>query len=123
VEDIPIDPPFDLITTFDVIHDLVDPLAGLKQIREALAPDGVYLMMEPNASSNVEDNLNPRGALLYGVSTLHCMTQSLAHGGSGLGAAWGRQLAERYAADAGFFSFTPLEEISNRFSSFYLLKL
>lgn len=122
VEDIPIDPPFDLITTFDVIHDLVDPLAGLKQIREALAPDGVYLMMEPNASSNLEDNLNPRGALLYGVSTLHCMTQSLAHGGTGLGAAWGRQLTERYAADAGFSSFTPLEEISNRFSSFYLLK-
>ncbi len=122
VEDIPIDPPFDLITTFDVIHDLVDPLAGLKRIREALAPGGVYLMMEPNASSNLEDNLNPRGALLYGVSTLHCMTQSLAHGGTGLGAAWGRQLAERYAADAGFLSFTPLEEISNRFSSFYLLK-
>jgi SAM-dependent methyltransferase len=122
VEDIPTDPPFDLITSFDVIHDLVAPLDGLRRIREALSDDGLYLMMEPNASSNLEENLSPRGAMLYGISTLHCMTQSLAHGGTGLGAAWGREKAEAFAHEAGFGSFQPLEEISNRFSAFYLLK-
>lgn len=118
---IPVDPPHDLVTAFDVIHDLVDPLAGMTRIRESLAPDGQFLMMEPNASSNLEDNLDPHGALLYGISTLHCMTQSLALGGEGLGAAWGRQKAEEYAERAGFTSFRPLDAIENKFSAFYLL--
>ena len=121
-EDIPTDSPFDLITTFDVIHDLVSPLHGLRRIREALATDGLYLMMEPNASSDLADNLDARGAMLYGISVLHCMTQSLARGGVGLGAAWGRQRAAALAEEAGFSSFQPLDEISNRFSAFYLLK-
>jgi len=120
-ESIPVEPPFDLITSFDVIHDLAEPSAGLARIREALSEDGQYLMMEPNAGSHLEDNLHDRGALLYGVSTLHCMTQSLAVGGAGLGAAWGRELAEEYAREAGFGSFTPLEAITNKFSAFYLL--
>ncbi len=119
--DLPTSPPFDLITSFDVIHDLFDPLGGLARIREALSEDGVYLMMEPNVSSNLEDNLNDRAALTYGISTLHCMTQSLAIGGAGLGAAWGRQRAEEYARRAGFTGFEPLEGITNKFSAFYLL--
>ncbi len=122
VEEIPVDPPFDLITSFDVIHDLVAPLDGLRRIRKALSEDGLYLMMEPNASSYLENNLTPRGAMLYGISVLHCMTQSLAHGGVGLGAAWGRERAETLAEEAGFSSFEPLEAISNRFSAFYLLR-
>jgi SAM-dependent methyltransferase len=122
IEQIPIDPGFGLITTFDVIHDLTDPQAGLRRIREALRADGVYLMMEPAASSQLDANLGPEGALLYGISTLHCMTQSLARGGAGLGAAWGRERAEALAVDAGFSSFEHLDEISNRFSSFYLLR-
>jgi len=121
VEEIPLDSRFDLVTSFDVIHDLTDPMAGLRRIRQSLADDGLYLMMEPQASSNLEENMHSRGALLYGISTLHCMTQSLAKGGAGLGAAWGRQTAERYAADAGFSLFEDLEEISNQFSAFYLL--
>jgi SAM-dependent methyltransferase len=120
-ETIPTEPGFDFITTFDVIHDLAEPMAGLRRIRESLSDDGLYLMMEPNASSDLEGNLNPRGALLYGISTMHCMTQSLAKGGDGLGAAWGQQKAERYAAEAGFSGFQTLEDISNRFSAFYLL--
>lgn len=121
VETMPTDPPFDLVTTFDVIHDLADPLGGMRRIRDALADDGVYLMMEPNASSNLEENLTARGAMLYGTSTLHCMTQSLAVGGAGLGAAWGRERAKAMAEEAGFGSFEPLEQISNKFSAFYLL--
>lgn len=86
-EAIPTDPPFELITSFDVIHDLADPLAGLTRIREALGPDGQFLMMEPNASTYLENNLDDWSALFYGVSALHCMTQSLGGGrrGSGCG--------------------------------------
>ena len=121
VEELPLDPGFDLVTTFDVVHDLVDPLAGLQRIREALRPGGRYLMMEPNASSKLEENLTDRGALLYGVSALHCMTQSLANGGAGLGAAWGAQRAEDLADQAGFDAFEQLDDITNKFSAFYLL--
>jgi 2-polyprenyl-3-methyl-5-hydroxy-6-metoxy-1,4-benzoquinol methylase len=121
VEEMPTDPPFDLITAFDVIHDLADPLAGLRRIRDALAAAGAFLMMEPNASSHLEDNLTPRGAMLYGTSTLHCLTQSLAQGGAGLGAAWGKERAGEMAEEAGFTSFQALDDITNKFSAFYLL--
>lgn len=121
VDAIPLEPAYDLVTSFDVIHDLVDPRAGLTRIRESLADDGQYLMMEPNMSSNLEDNLGDQGAMMYGISALHCMTQSLAHDGAGLGAAWGRQAAETYAREAGFETFEQLEGITNRFSAFYLL--
>lgn len=121
VDAIPTDPPYDLITAFDVIHDLVDPLAGLTRIRDSLAPDGRFLMMEPNLSSSLEENLTDRGALMYGISTMHCMTQSLARGGTGLGAAWGRETAAEYAERAGFGGFEPVEAITNKFSAFYVL--
>ena len=121
VSAIPLEPRNDLVTSFDVIHDLADPLAGLERVRESLADDGQFLMMEPNVSSNLEDNLNDRGAMIYGISAMHCMTQSLARGGEGLGAAWGRQKAEEYAREAGFTTFQPLDEITNKFSAFYLL--
>lgn len=113
---------FDLITSFDVIHDLAKPAAALRRIREALRPGGVYLMMEPNMSTDLDDNLDDIGVINYGISLLHCMTQSLAIGGAGLGAGWGRQRAEEMARDAGFSTFEPLEEITNRFSAFYLLQ-
>jgi hypothetical protein len=104
-----------------VIHDLADPLAALVRIRESLAPDGRFLMMEPNLSSHLEENLHDLGAMVYGISTLHCMTQSLAQGGEGLGAAWGREMAKDYAGRAGFASIEELKDITNRFSAFYLL--
>lgn len=122
VKEIPIEPGFDLITAFDVIHDLVDPAGSLERIREALRPEGRFLMMEPNASTHLENNLHDLGALLYGTSVLHCMTQSLARSGAGLGAVWGRERAEEMVHEAGFSSFEPLDEITNRFSAFYLIR-
>ena len=119
--EIPAEPGFDLVTTFDVVHDLADPLGALTRIRQALRPDGSYLMMEPAASSDLDENLDSRGALLYGISLLHCMTQSLAVGGAGLGAAWGSRRAQELAKAAGFDNFKELSDISNRFSAFYLL--
>ncbi|TWP52865.1 methyltransferase domain-containing protein [Lentzea tibetensis] len=98
-----VDTPFDLIMTFDAIHDQADPAGALRAIHSALAPDGTYLMAEPAASSNLEDNIgNPMAGFLYSVSTLHCLTVSLAEGGAGLGTAWGEQLARTMLSDAGF---------------------
>jgi 2-polyprenyl-3-methyl-5-hydroxy-6-metoxy-1,4-benzoquinol methylase len=76
---------YDVITTFDVVHDAADPRGLLRSIRQALRPDGVYVCEETNCSDRLEDNLNPIGALFYGVSIFYCLTTSLAHGGEGLG--------------------------------------
>jgi len=98
-----VDEPFDVAISLDAIHDQVDPRGVLNRIHDALAPGGIYLMVEPAASSNLEDNIaNPLAPWMYGVSTLHCMTVSLAHGGAGLGTAWGEQRARRMLAEVGF---------------------
>jgi len=96
---------FDLSTSFDSIHDQRDPAAVLRSAATALAPDGVYLAIEPRASSNLEENIeNPFAPWMYGVSVLHCMTVSLAVGGVGLGTVWGEQTARRFLTEAGFQS-------------------
>lgn len=98
-------PGYDFISTFDVIHDLPDPLAVLERIRECLAPGGTYLMVEPRMDHRLENNKTPFGKLLYGVSCLHCVPQSLAQGGPGLGACWGPERARSLAENAGFSKF------------------
>ncbi|HEV8457209.1 MAG TPA: class I SAM-dependent methyltransferase [Methylomirabilota bacterium] len=99
------EPKFDLITSFDSIHDQRDPATALRRIAGALAPDGIFLMVEPKASSRLEENIgNPFAPYLYGMSVLHCMTVSLAEGGAGLGTAWGEQVARRMLGEAGFGS-------------------
>lgn len=112
---------FDLVTTFDVIHDLPDPLAVLRQIRAALAKDGTYLMVEPRMEHRLENNQTPFGKLLYGISCLHCVPQSLAQGGPGLGACWGPQRARELALQAGFASFDLLP-IRSPALAFYQLR-
>jgi SAM-dependent methyltransferase len=102
---LPAEPQFDLITSFDAIHDQRDPSAVLRSAATALGPDGIYLAIEPRASSNLEENIgNPFAPWMYGVSVLHCMTVSLAEGGTGLGTAWGEQTARQFLAQAGFTS-------------------
>ena len=102
---LPAEAKFDLVTSFDAIHDQRDPAAVLRTAAAALAPDGLYFMVEPRASSNLAENLgNPFAPWIYGVSVLHCMTVSLAVGGAGLGTAWGEQTARKFLADAGFRS-------------------
>ncbi len=107
---LPAEPKFDLITSFDAIHDQRDPAAVLRSAAVALAPDGIYFAVEPRASSKLEDNVgNPFAPWMYGTSVLHCMTVSLAEGGAGLGTAWGEQTARRFLADAGFTSVEVVE--------------
>lgn len=100
---------FDVIFTFDVIHDLPAPLEALAQIHSLLAGPGHYFMLEPGCGSSLSENLGPRGAFLYSLSLFHCMTQSLAVGGEGLGAAWGPKSAESYCRRAGFSQFRKLD--------------
>ena len=76
---------YDVITTFDVVHDAADPRGLLRAIRQALKPDGIYVCVEMNCSDKLEENIGPIGALFHGISILYCMTTSLAQGGAGLG--------------------------------------
>jgi 2-polyprenyl-3-methyl-5-hydroxy-6-metoxy-1,4-benzoquinol methylase len=94
---------FDLITTFDAVHDQARPLNLLKGIHRALKPEGIYLMQDIKGSSHVRNNIgHPLGTLLYTVSCMHCMTVSLAQGGEGLGAMWGEEKTREYLQRAGF---------------------
>ena len=69
---------FDVIATFDVVHDAVDPLQLLQSIRRALRPGGIYVCLDINCSEKLEENANPFGAMFHGVSVFYCMTTSLA---------------------------------------------
>jgi SAM-dependent methyltransferase len=113
-------PTHDLICTFDCIHDMVDPLATLRAIQAALAPDGVYIWSEPNTSDNPLENRNPVGKAFACASPLHCMTVSLAHGGAGLGNSLGERGVRELAEEAGFSRVRKLP-IVNPFNQFFAL--
>ena len=108
---------FDLITTFDAIHDQIKPLNVLKGIHRALKTDGVYLMQDIKGSSQVYKNVDhPIGTFLYTISTMHCMTVSLSQGGEGLGAMWGEEKAREYLEKVAFKSIEtnqPAHDIQN----------
>jgi SAM-dependent methyltransferase len=96
---------YDLITFFDSLHDIGDPLGALTRAREAMAPTGAVLLVEPLGADDVEDNLNPAGRMFYAVSTLACtpnaVSQKTATSSEPLGLA-GQQRLRAVAADAGF---------------------
>ncbi len=76
---------YDIIATFDVIHDAARPLALLRTIRQALRPGGRFVCSDANCSDNLEENLTPLGTTLHAISITYCMTTSLGIGGEGLG--------------------------------------
>jgi 2-polyprenyl-3-methyl-5-hydroxy-6-metoxy-1,4-benzoquinol methylase len=100
---------FDLITLCDALHDLAEPLATLEQVRALLRPDATLFIVEPKAADRLEDNRNPVAATFYGFSLFHCMTQSLARGGPGLGTCLGPAATERLVRQAGFTRFQRLD--------------
>ena len=115
------DEAFDLITTFDAVHDQADPAAVLAGIHRALRPTGTYLMVDIKASSHLHENLDhPLGPFLYTVSTMHCMTVSLASGGVGLGTCWGEQTARRMLAEAGFADVELYEIEGDTINSYFV---
>lgn len=109
IEALPATPGWDLISTFDVMHDLPDPVGAMAHIRAALNEGGTYLMVEPKVADDLETNMgNPFARMFYGMSCLHCVPQSLAQGGLGLGACWGEKRARALSAQAGFTRFERL---------------
>jgi SAM-dependent methyltransferase len=95
--------PFDVVFVFNAIHDQAKPAQVLARIHDALVPGGIFVMDEPRVSSHLEDNIgNPMASFVYAVSTLHCLTVSLAVDGAGLGTAWGEHVALQMLRDARF---------------------
>jgi ubiquinone/menaquinone biosynthesis C-methylase UbiE len=97
---------YDLVTMFDCLHDMGDPVAAARHVREALAPDGTWLLVEPFAADTVEDNFNPVGRLYYSGSTFLCVPNGLSQpGGYALGAQAGEAATRQVMAEAGFRHF------------------
>ncbi|WP_432940743.1 methyltransferase domain-containing protein [Kribbella sp. CA-253562] len=97
---------YDLVTTFDALHDMGDPVGAARQVRESLAPDGTWMVVEPMAGDHVEDNLNPVGRAYYGFSTLLCTPASLSQEvGLGLGTQAGPARIRDVTTAAGFTRF------------------
>ena len=107
---------YDVITTFDVVHDAVDPHGLLRAIRQALRPDGRYVCLEINCAEHLEGNAGPLGSLFYGFSVLYCMTTSLSGHGEGLGTAGLPEgKLQEFCREAGFSNVrrVPLEHPFN----------
>jgi SAM-dependent methyltransferase len=114
---------YDVITTFDAIHDQAQPARVLENIYRALRPGGVFLMVDIKASSRLEDNVGvPLSTYLYTSSMMHCMAVSLAGGGVGLGTVWGRQLASSMLSDAGFDEVLVQEIESDPINNYYIAR-
>ena len=94
---------YDLVTFFDCLHDMGDPVGAARHVRESLAPGGTWMLVEPLANDRLEDNLNPVGRLYYAASTLLCTPASLSQEvGLALGAQAGEQRLRQVLTEAGF---------------------
>jgi ubiquinone/menaquinone biosynthesis C-methylase UbiE len=104
--------PYDLVTSFNCLHDMGDPLGAARHVRQMLAPDGTWMVVEPAAGDAVADNLNPVGRVYYSFSTFLCVPNALSQdGGYSLGAQAGERSIGRLATDAGFTRFRRAAEI------------
>jgi 2-polyprenyl-3-methyl-5-hydroxy-6-metoxy-1,4-benzoquinol methylase len=123
VADMDVSDAYDVITAFDAIHDQAQPDRVLRNIYRALRPGGVFLMVDIKASSRLQDNIGvPLTTYFYTVSTMHCMSVSLAFDGAGLGTAWGRQLALSMLADTGFKDVAVEEIETDPINYYYVAK-
>jgi 2-polyprenyl-3-methyl-5-hydroxy-6-metoxy-1,4-benzoquinol methylase len=113
---------FDVISTFDVVHDAADPAGLVAGIRRSLTDDGSYLMLEINCADDPADNIGPIASVMYGFSVLYCMTTSLAQGGAGLGTCGcPPSVVQELGLAAGFSSARELE-IGDPFNRLYELR-
>ncbi len=102
---------YDLVTMFDCLHDMGDPVGAAQRVRGALAPDGTWMVVEPQAGDRIEDNLNPVGRVYYGFSTLLCTPSSLSQDvGLALGTQAGPARIEAVTTSAGFSRFARVAE-------------
>jgi SAM-dependent methyltransferase len=94
---------YDLVCAFDCLHDMGDPVAAARHVKDALAPDGTWLLVEPMAGDRPEDNFNPVGRTYYAFSTLLCTPSSLSQAGAlALGAQAGEARLREVLYEAGF---------------------
>ena len=99
---------YDLVTMFDCLHDMGDPVGAARHVRETIAPDGTWMIVEPMAGDRTEDNLNPVGRVFYGFSTLLCTPASLSQDvGLALGTQAGPARIRDVATAGGFGRFRP----------------
>ncbi len=102
---------YDLITVFDCLHDMGDPVGAARHVREALAPGGTFMIVEPFANDRLEDNLNPIGRIFYSASTMVCTPASRSQEvGLALGAQAGEARIAQVVRDAGFSRFRRVAE-------------
>ncbi|MEW6473225.1 MAG: class I SAM-dependent methyltransferase [Actinomycetota bacterium] len=113
---------YDIITTFDVVHDAVDPRGLLRSIRRALRPGGIYVCLDIHCSERLEENLGPLGALFLGFSVMYCMTTSLAGGGEGLGTVGFHEPKVRELCGEAGFSAVRAVPIDNPFHNLYEIR-
>jgi 2-polyprenyl-3-methyl-5-hydroxy-6-metoxy-1,4-benzoquinol methylase len=94
---------YDLVTFFDCLHDMGDPVGAARHVRQALAPDGTWMIVEPIAGDDTAANLNPIGRIYYSASTLCCVPASLSQEvGLGLGAQAGEKRLREVLQEGGF---------------------
>ncbi|KAB2838686.1 class I SAM-dependent methyltransferase, partial [bacterium] len=93
---------YDLVAHFDSLHDMGDPVAVARHVRQSLKPDGTWMIVEPRAGDNLEDNLNPVGRVFYAASTCVCVPASLAQDGPALGAQAGEKRLRGILEKGGF---------------------
>lgn len=94
---------YDLVAHFDCLHDMEDPAGAARHVKETIAPDGTWMIVEPFAGDRPEENHNPVGRVFYSASTLLCVPHSLAHRGPALGAQAGEaRLREVVVTQGGF---------------------
>jgi 2-polyprenyl-3-methyl-5-hydroxy-6-metoxy-1,4-benzoquinol methylase len=97
---------YGLVTIFDALHDMGDPVGAAAHIRESLAPDGVFMLVEPNAADDLSGNLHPFGRMFYSASTMICTPASMSQEvGLALGAQAGEARLRKVAEEAGFTRF------------------
>lgn len=125
VESLPQDGSFDLVCTFDVVHDVPFPSRMLTDIRKAISPDGTLLCSDIRSFPTFEENLNdnPSAYLMYGFSLLVCMSSAMSESdGAGLGTlGFNEQVARKMTAEAGFTHFRKLE-YENATNSYYEIR-
>jgi 2-polyprenyl-3-methyl-5-hydroxy-6-metoxy-1,4-benzoquinol methylase len=102
----PVNGGYDLVTFFDCLHDMGDPVGAAKHVLSSLKPGGAWMIVEPFANDAPEENFNPVGRIFYSASTMICTPASLAQEvGAALGAQAGEERIRSVVTEAGFGTF------------------
>jgi SAM-dependent methyltransferase len=124
-EPLPANASFAFVTTFDCLHDMTDPASVMRRIRNAITPDGTWLIADIKARASYEENVerNPMAAMMYGTSVISCMSSALSEpGGLGLGTlGFHEALAREMSRKAGFTRFEPLD-LGHPVNAFYVVR-